>query len=125
MSEFVEVKAAKLIGPALDWAVQMALWSAGCYVRDDNNVALSEGAIAVSKERQYSTNWTYGGPLLDRFSWAIPCRSSARSHLGRFESRTPGGFPHNGDTLLIAACRAIVASEFVELVSVPASLAEG
>lgn len=72
-----------------------------------------------------SADWSQCGPLIERNDWALPHRATARYHLGKYESCTPGGFPHNGDTPLIAACRAIVSAHLGDSVEVPAELVGG
>lgn len=119
-----EVKTADLIGPSLDWAVAAAAfgleprklpndllgtWYAGEYDGGYNDWAPS-------------TDWAQGGPLIEKYDWALPYRATSRYHIGKYEACTPGGFPRNGDTPLIAACRAIVAAEFGDTVMIPKEL---
>lgn len=120
MVDFVEVRTADLLGEALDWAVAKAvsrdvsILSSGVVVRGDN----VEGGCPWSP----STDWSQGGPLINKHDWALPYRATSRYHIGKYEACTPGGFPKNGETPLISACRAIVAAEYGDLVSVPAEL---
>ena len=113
MSQFIEVKTAELVGQALDWAVAKATW--------DGDIN-SEFNQLFLRAFHPSTDWAQGGPLLETCNWALPYRASSRQHIGKFESCTPGGFPHNGNTPLIAACRAIVAAKMGDVVQVPAEL---
>lgn len=119
MTKSVEVNVNDLTGMALDWAVAEA---------DGLRPYLHKGEFWVLDGKtnmprpRFSTDWAQGGPLLDEYSWSLPYRAIARHHLGKFESCTPGGFPHNGDTPLIAACRAIVAAALGNVVRVPAVL---
>lgn len=120
MTEFVEVKTDDLIGPALDWAIAKAC---GLHVDIDSEFGvMSDEARNVTGKWAPSIDWAQGGPLLDKHAWALPYRAIARHHLGKYEACTPGGFPHNGPTPLIAAMRALVASEFGGTVLVPKEL---
>lgn len=136
-AQMVEVKTAELEGAALDWAVAVAdgvqptLWDVCCGNGLSNGNPseppecccnpVVEVAIGFGKWAP-STDWAQGGPLIESNSWALPYRATHRYHIGAFEACTPGGFPHNGATPLIAACRAIVAAKLGDSVMVPAEL---
>ena len=117
----IEVKTAELIGPALDWAVAKGegLQPEHGWPELDIFMAARAGGF-----HRYSTDWAQGGPLIEKNDWALPYRATARAHLGKYEACTPGGFPRNGGTPLIAACRAIVAANLGDVVSVPAELVQ-
>lgn len=126
------VKTSDLIGPALDWAVAQidgvkTLMMAPRKGEPKKPFALF-GSLALSvggdDESSYapSTCWHCGGPLIEEHAWALPYRATHRHHLGAFEACTPGGFPHNGPTPLIAACRAIVAALMGDQIDVPDEL---
>lgn len=132
MSHFVEVKTAELSGAALNWAVaiavgysqdkedQHALWSL-----DGNVVSISVEGYRNGYGFSPSTNWAHGGPLLDKYPWALPYKTgAARYRLGEFEACTKYGRACNGGTPLIAACRIIVAEKLGGMVWVPAELME-
>lgn len=119
--EMIEVKVSELNGAALDWAVAVAVGE------KNPQTGIGGWCCVVSNGHTLhrfcpSSEWSHGGPLLDRSTWALPYRAIGRSHLGKFEACTPGGFPHNGETPLIAACRAIVAAEFGEKAKIPAGM---
>lgn len=105
------VRVDALTGRALDWAVAQSLvW----------------GIIDMqSLFPAFSTSWQVTGPLIDANPSALPYRSQARKHLGCFEAQTPGGFQHNGDTILVAFCRTLVAEKLGCDVAVPVELLEG
>lgn len=122
MTEMIEVKTDDLIGPDLDFAVAQAIgeqveFYCGC-------VCLMTAWDEHGDRPNYqpSIDWAQGGPLLELKNWSLPYRATARHHLGKYEACSPGGLPHNGDTPLIAACRAIVAATFGTTVSVPKEL---
>lgn len=132
MSETVEVKTCELEGQALDWAV-------GC-IEDEQIERKQIGWLLMNLEvwiplpdTPYfdivthwspSTDWSQGGPLIEKYM--------VRTHyMADTEKRADAGCiaqtwrPYAtacGDTLLIAACRAIVTAKLGETVSVPAEL---
>jgi hypothetical protein len=118
MKSMIEVNTNELVGAALDWAVAQAVGfrvqhskRMGLHCAEILRVSAAENFLRMGCKYSPSTDWSQGGPLIDMHDWALPYRATARYHLGRYESCTPGGFPHNGDTPLIAACRAIVAAD--------------
>ena len=139
MSGFIEVKTSELTGSALDWSVAKAIGYEcgmlpsmdgvfGCNAHSGVQYVIGRlrGASIIEELNarfwRPSTDWAQVGPLLEKHIWALPYRSVSRSHLGKFESCTPARFPFNGETPLIAACRAIVASELGDVVMVPVDL---
>lgn len=116
--QFIEVKTAELIGPALDWAVQMSVWTAGGHVHEENAAALREGAIAVSKEFKYSTNWSESGPLIDKY-----CSALNKGEIGWWSHA--GDRLGEGDTALVALCRAVAATKLGDVVRIPVELLGG
>ena len=129
-----KVKTNELVGPALNYMVAKVV---------DYKVALTDNQfgpdeyIVMGRDDMYltrdpvgfyvwspSADWAQGGMILEANDWALPYRATHRSHLGKYEACTPGGFPHNGATPLIAAMRAIVAAKIGDVVSVPSELLE-
>ena len=136
----IEVKTAELIGPALDWAVAKALgWN---MVRVPSDIDGNNGGEVLAPPyftndfkfpprgavgqgfflRRWSTDWSHGGPLIDRHICEL-----VRDQEGYSEPEEPwyascDVFWQIGQTPLIAACRAIVAAKFGDAVSVPAEL---
>jgi len=116
MTEFVEVKAQDLSGPALDWAVAQVEG-----VKVTVNGEFSEKVFIGSKSGlikglyRPSTDWVLGGPLIDKFEVEI-LRAGSVIHAKRYGMTNSAG---DGETALIAACRAIVASSLGDTVSVP------
>lgn len=108
MNQMIEVKTAELTGPALDWAVCLAANGFSCQVTSD-----------------YSTDWAQGGPLIEEYAVQLePCagywvaKTDCRLGSNHYAKR-------DGESPLIAACRAIVAAKLGAVVSVPAELAGG
>lgn len=128
----VEVKTAKLIGRALDWAVAKS----GAVTVEDNDLLFDErsrpvvGGAVFSIPYRPSTNWAQGGPLIEKFHvqtsyngrgfstesgeyWcAYACKDSGQ------EEHPSGG----GGTPLIAICRAIVQFKMGDTIQVPEEL---
>lgn len=126
----IEVQTAKLIGPALDWAVAKAdekpvtLWDECCGngVTNGNpseppecccnpNVVVFCGLFSYAP----STDWSVAGRLIDQHVYAMGKHHDvywchAGNHLGE------------GPTILIAACRAIVAAKLGDDVMIPSEL---
>lgn len=111
MTEFVEVKTADLVGAALDWAVAKAEISPTEMPQND---IWSKYCAPYSP----STEWKYGGPLIDKFRVSIIYSDEVCDPCAWTDSSAAWHAP----TPLIAACRAIVASVLGETVSVPKEL---
>jgi len=127
MSEFVEVKTAELVGAALDLAIAQI-------EKPSNLICLNSfngGPRTRGNLPHYSTIWTHGGPLLDKFDIALnggfadgyfdrrviyaTLRDGARGDYGQKALAT-------GPTRLIAACRAVVRYKLGDVVQVPSVL---
>lgn len=118
MSEFVEVKTADLVGAALDLAVAKALGIKVVLV-GDMPVAVRNGQLAGTG--RFSTDWAQGGPLLQEHKVMITYHNAPdRTPLATTDAIHPAF--ESGETILIAACRAIVVSVLGETVSVPKEL---
>ena len=106
------MKTSELTGAALDWVV------AKC---EGFEFQLAESFIAYHDEgeRNYSTNWAQGGPIIEREGIALHLWSSEEwiGDMGDWEAR--------GSTPLIAAMRCYVASKLGDEVEVPDELVEG
>jgi len=92
----MKIKTTDLIGPALDWAV-----------------AQCEGA--VNYVYLPSTDWSQGGPIIDREITTLE-----RDGFGWF-ARSTSGYTAIGPTPLIAAMRCYVASKFGDEIEIPSS----
>lgn len=127
MSEFVDVKTEDLAGVGLDWAIgqiekpaglRLDLFKSGeldgLYMKDEDF-----GEVIYSP----SVYWGHGGPLVTSRVTTLcsPREGYWRSHAHGFLGERLG----EGDTALIAVCRAVVASEIGETVAIPATLIEG
>lgn len=128
MSEFVEVKTQDLLGAALDWAVAKSIGAyRGEYVVCESSEPCPAWIFpewfpvkATTGEFKPSTDWAKGGPLVEG---AVTALCSPRDGYWWAHARGPlGEHLGEGDTLLFAACRAIVSSVLGDTVSVPKEL---
>lgn len=134
MSEFIEVKTQDLSGAALDWAVAVAAEYGPPFLvvahTDKGEACYSVGLPTMSVRRDHtkwspSTDWSQCGPLIEEhFVFVGPPNYDCKDYVASIPD------PHDdegclvvfGQTHLIAACRAIVASILGETVSVPKEL---
>lgn len=124
MSDVMEVSVDELEGSSLDWAVAKAV---GLSVTEDcGQFMVEEGTIylgRVGHEYSPSTDWSQGGPLIERYGI-----ESAPAGTNEWQAMQAGNLKIHGvlfgPSLLIAACRAIVASYFGGTVKIPAELVE-
>lgn len=105
------MKTSELTGAALDWAV------AKCERVDDYILYesfMTRWGDDEGDTYQYSTDWTQGGPIIERERIRI-------EPLGLWSAAhdTNEHTYYSGDTPLIAAMRCYVASKFGEEVDVP------
>ena len=127
------MKTAELIGPALDWAVEVA--KAGGVMEPTVNYWLEKW---VDPERRYlcescSTSWNQGGPIIEREGIDVQqlfgggCEGSFSQPVGWQAKRyTSGGIinpPYfNGPTPLIAAMRCYCCAKLGDEIEIPLEL---
>ena len=138
----IEVKTAELSGPALDWAVGIATGGEQKpYQFADNIYApfweawVFPDGYACSRWSP-STDWSQGGPLIEKYRVTIGAPDLMNSGLweafiGAYAQVDScgvadlfGSHEGFGDSPLIAACRAIVAATLGDPVSVPEELVQ-
>lgn len=148
--KMVEVKTAELIGSALDWAVAKAVhgvdlepFDTCCGSGNWNGNPNEPPECCGQPEKQMyilpgqvwspSTDWNQGGPILDRHCKSFGCvQDGTDGNWRAFGYGNGRPFDHvrqmrlaSGTSILIAACRAIVAAKLGDVVSVPAELVNG
>ncbi len=141
MSEFdTRSKTAELVGPALDWAVakceKRSLTFAGRKWPTDGATAVEYAPWAVSPvihgagpyvaslcHAQFSpsTDWSQGGPIIDREGIELKRSMTKPFVWAAFAYRSPRAH-RCGPTPLIAAMRCFVASKMGDEVDVPSGL---
>jgi hypothetical protein len=120
MSGMIEVKTAELEGAALDWAVAQV----DCVKVEYRGFGRLD-PVNDWDAHSYSpsTDWAQGGPLLEKHYIELSIGDedywANRTCTSRYDD-DPRKYP--GATMLIAACRAIVAAKLGDTVSVPAEL---
>lgn len=113
----MKVKTYELLGPALDWAVVFADGQNAAYWLE---LYLSEGRRVFCQ--QPSTNWSQGGPIIERERITIRFWENENEEFVSAYGR-PGTEWIHGPAALIAAMRCYVASKLGEEVDVPDELA--
>jgi len=132
MTDFIEVKTADLVGVALDWAVAQAEKVEGLVIRRgkpafemefDPEASAHEFCLKEYKcwlNYSPSTDWSQGGPLIEKHQVCTGWAGDKPLAFTRNTKYSDGVTV--APTLLVAACRAIVASVLGETVSVPKEL---
>ena len=137
------MRTSELTGPALDWAVAKAegrplrrnpmgsQGGHGWWIWEETpsgrgGIILSKSVyLSVGGKYSPSTNWSQGGPIIDREDIQLLCRH--QQHLARLARGLPAPvglsyFETPGPTKLIAAMRCFVASKLGDEVDVPEEL---
>ena len=120
----MKIKTSELTGAALDWAVQEA--QLNTLKQPELGLLINQIGYGETVKR-YSTNWSQGGPIIERESidvraprpmWLYwKAYSSEWNQFGLIENNT-----QYGDTLLIAAMRCYVQSKLGDEVEIPDEL---
>ena len=125
MTRFTEmkIKTAELMGAALDWGVAKA---------EDRQIADPELADSFIEMRQcghfnYSTDWSQGGPIIEREKITLRTNACIGGHWVAFidfgGSNTDVKARQSGATPLIAAMRCHAASKLGDEIEVPTEIA--
>ncbi len=128
MTDLIEVKTADLAGEALNWSVAIAV-SLNPFVSPAQygvpaRVFIQQEGMFPARYKP-GVDWAQGGPLMDEH-----CKGFGLVQDGsasRWRSFAYKGLPEmqrlaGGETILIAACRAIVTVELGDTVQVPKEL---
>jgi hypothetical protein len=128
-----KVKTSELVGAALDWAVGVAV---GEKMFASAHLAgpCARRLCADGYTRDYyspSTDWAQGGPLLDAHCKSFGCVQDRSGAWRAFGYGVGDDFDPSrqmrlasGHTILVAACRAIVAAKLGDTVEIPNELLE-
>lgn len=122
------VKTSELIGPALDWAVDVAQTGKA-------NFELWAYRSLFDQRRSWTTSWHFGGPLIDKALLSV-YPFFIDGNMGGWSSCDPlnlkydengsfidgSDFAQDGPTALVAAMRCYVASKLGDKVEVPEEL---
>ena len=115
------MKTSELTGAALDWAVAKCEGVDDYIVNESFMTRWSDDECEDGVDYHYSTDWSQGGPIIEREGISIARRgkyswSEWGAVLNDFE------FDEEGPTPLIAAMRCYVASKLGDDIDVPAEL---
>lgn len=118
----MKIKTAELEGAALDWAAVIAISGSPVMfeIYGANFLGRSIRREVEKGRIRPSTDWRQGGPLIDRYLIDFRTQSKGCKVLA-WAAHEP--VPSEGPSHLIAAMRAIVASELGNEVDVPDELA--
>ena len=122
----MKIKVSEATGPVLDWMVAKCLGAD--FVHGDceySTISDKVWARGGSQERRYSTDWSHGGPIIERERIGV-----YQSDRGGWHGQYPGWLSDPlrrhpyiaGPTPLIAAMRCFVASKLGDEVEVPTEL---
>lgn len=113
----MKIKTSELIGPPLDYAVALLEYPEPDYDRDDRLVYVTSGGDdGDSWVFSPSTNWSQGGPILERTITKL------EDYGDTWGAEGPDAPEHYGPTALIAANRCYVASQLGDEVDIPEEL---
>ena len=123
------MKTSVLIGPALDWAVEIAANAVAEYDPETKAVyGLTLNGNRRIPRKAYSTDWSQGGPIIGQEWITIHAPSSkglkfcAKDGSPLWRANNPDGASGNGPSPLIAAMRCYVASKLGDEVDIPEEL---
>lgn len=124
----MKVKAAKLIGPALNWAVAKCEGKNITLMRNDDGSLFPQPVWADGiQQLDYDSSWNLSGPIIEREELKIFKNGAGANWAAGRERPWPDAtglrcqYKH-GPTLLIAAMRCYVASKLGDEVDVPDEL---
>jgi hypothetical protein len=116
------MKTAELIGAALDWAVMKAEGPDSLAVNfyyDGDTPLCVDDQIDISEEWHPSTDWTQGGPIIEReMIELVPQTPALWDAMKRNQH-----IPSDGPTPLVAAMRCYVAAKLGDEIEIPEGLA--
>ncbi|MBS3185407.1 DUF2591 domain-containing protein [Pseudomonas sp. PCH44] len=140
MTDLIEVKTADLVGESLGWAVGKAegldLFLAPPQYGNPWRVFARYQASATEHTKRYNPweDWALAGPLIDKYQIALVPEAHDGMEGTERSERWFGDVYYSGgdqyttehcDTALIAACQAVVVTEFGDTVQVPKELIHG
>lgn len=113
------MKTSELTGAALDWAVAVAEGHAP-FTNFDGDVFFETPLVIV--EANYSTNWSQGGPIIERENIALDSPAVKHEPWAAEMDGAFGVAKGVGPTPLTAAMRCYVASKLGNNVDIPEEL---
>ena len=120
------MKTSELIGPALDWAVAKCEWVGQPARPYFINSSIQITNWIPGKIFSPSTDWSQGGPIIEREGLYLKARNDAKEwkagalSMNRHDNK-PGPL-YSGPTPLIAAMRCYVAGKLGDEIEIPEEL---
>ena len=113
----MKIKTSELTGSALDWAVANIEWRG-------SEADRRRGVEEIAYTLHYSTNWSQGGPIIEREKIDIENTNWVpKVAYAKFAGDEPYGSSRTeGPTPLVAAMRCFVASKLGDEVEIPEEL---
>jgi hypothetical protein len=114
------VKTTELTGQALDWAVAKCEGVAVVKYPESRSLFFGAGFDKYSP----STNWSQGGPIIEREGIHLTTRAGVHKQTGEWSAQAgwAGDITLHGETPLIAAMRCYVYQQAGSEVDIPESL---
>jgi hypothetical protein len=122
---FVKIKTYELTGAALNWAVAMAEGFPGAdirYYENTKSLVLQYSNGPKGWLLEYSTNWSQGGPIIERECIDVLCLAGGDDGWQADKYLHTEKVEGYGPTPLIAAMRCYVASKLGDEIDVPKEL---
>ena len=111
------VKVSELTGDALDWAVAKCEGHTGLWIEDDLH------GNHISRPYTPSTDWSQGGPIIEREGINLFLRKGAVARAGTpWLAYTYDQLEAEGPTPLVAAMRCYCASKLGDNIDIPEEL---
>jgi len=115
------VKTVELSGTQLDWAVAKCEFPEPDYCADDWLVYITEGCCDEGWVFSPSTDWSQGGPIIEREGISIE-RDDQGLWFASYDLSVDTAWGATGPTPLIAAMRCYVASKLGEEIDLPVEI---
>lgn len=115
----MKTKTSELTGAALDWAVAKCEGLKIANLLADGIVWLVDSQGYISRNFNPSSNWIWGGPIIEREKICVVATPSA--HWDARITEYPPIY-HAGSTPLIASMRCYVASKLGDTLDIPEEL---
>jgi hypothetical protein len=123
----MKIKTSELTGAALDWAVAKCEGYQAVFTDGTIRPVFRKAQAVEATWPEYSTNWEYGGPIIEREGITLDYDHYGPSRIWEAKHFAFDGTvlqQEYGPTPLIAAMRCYVASELGDTVDIPEELSK-
>jgi hypothetical protein len=118
----MELKTSELTGSALDWAVAKCEGFNATQYESKRLAILHRRDDAQPRAFVPSSDWSQGGPIIERERITLECTSDTGWFTAEFRSNDKNRFPAYGPSPLVAAMRCYIASKLGDTVTIPDEL---